>query len=62
VIDSSAFTVHIIGDILKLPHPRSVFSIFEESVSVGRPAIVQPYPWAREVLNRKGKAPGDIVR
>jgi hypothetical protein len=62
VIDSPAFTVHIIGNILKLPHPRSVFSVFEEAGPAGRPATVQRYPWAREVLNHKGKAPGDIVR
>ncbi|KAH8556354.1 Metalloenzyme, LuxS/M16 peptidase-like protein [Umbelopsis sp. PMI_123] len=60
LINSPAFTVHIIGNILKLPHPRSVFSIFEDTTPTGRPAKVQPYPWAREVLNNKGKAPGDI--
>ncbi|GAB5591544.1 hypothetical protein Unana1_06444 [Umbelopsis nana] len=61
LINSPACTVHVIGNILKLPNPKSTFAIFDGCVpSTGSPVKVATYPWAREVLNKKGKVPGDI--
>lgn len=61
MINSPAFTAHVIGNILKLPNPKSAFTIFEDYAPASGPVKIVTYPWAREVLNNKGKVPGDIV-
>ncbi|KAJ2964301.1 hypothetical protein NQZ79_g838 [Umbelopsis isabellina] len=60
LINSPAFTVHVIGDILKLPNPRSAFKIFNDAKKADELAKLSSYPWARDVLNNKGKSPGQI--
>ncbi|KAG2182380.1 hypothetical protein INT43_007310, partial [Umbelopsis isabellina] len=60
LINSPAFTVHVVGDILKLPNPRSAFKIFNEAKKANEAAKLSSYPWARDVLNSKGKNPGQI--